>query len=107
MDAAIAGAAALNVVEPQSTGIGGDMFLLYWDASQKQLVGLNASGCSPQAATLEKYRSEGFTTVPEKGIFAVTVPGAFDGWCSALDRFGSGKKSLADLLAPAIHYAEN
>jgi len=107
MEAAIAGAATLNVVEPQSTGIGGDMFLLYWDASQKQLVGLNASGCSPQAATLEKYRSEGFTTVPEKGIFAVTVPGAFDGWCSALDRFGSGKKSLANLLAPAIHYAEN
>ena len=107
MDAAIAGAAALNVVEPQSTGIGGDMFLIYWDAAQKQLAGLNASGRSPRAATLERYRSEGFTIAPQKGIFAVTVPGAFDGWCSALDRFGSGKKSMSDLLAPAIHYAEN
>ncbi|MFP6868060.1 MAG: gamma-glutamyltransferase [Nitrospinota bacterium] len=107
MDAAIAGAAALNVVEPQSTGIGGDMFLIYWDAAQKQLAGLNASGRSPRAATLERYRSEGFTIAPQKGIFAVTVPGAFDGWCSALDRFGSGKKSMTDLLAPAIHYAEN
>ena len=107
VDAAIATAAALNVVEPQSTGIGGDMFLIYWDNNEKRLVGLNGSGRAPQGATLERYRSEGLTAVPGEGIFAVTVPGAFDGWCSALDRFGSGKKSLTELLAPAIHYAES
>ncbi len=107
MDAAIATAAALNVVEPQSTGIGGDMFMLYWDNGEKQLRGLNGSGRAPRAASLERYRSEGFTTTPDTGIFSVTVPGAFDGWCTALDRCGSGKKSLSDLLVPAIHYAES
>jgi gamma-glutamyltranspeptidase/glutathione hydrolase len=107
VDAAIAAAAALNVVEPQSTGIGGDMFMIYWDASEKRLMGLNGSGRSPRGATLERYRQEGFTSAPPTGIFSVTVPGAFDGWCSALDRCGSGKKSLADLLAPAIRYAED
>ncbi len=107
VDAAIAAAAALNVVEPQSTGIGGDMFMIYWDNSEKRLMGLNGSGRSPRGATLERYRKEGFMAAPPAGIFSVTVPGAFDGWCSALDRCGSGKKSLADLLAPAIRYAED
>ncbi|MEE9240586.1 MAG: gamma-glutamyltransferase, partial [bacterium] len=107
LDAAIATAAVLNVVEPQSTGIGGDMFMLYWDNGEKKLRGLNGSGRAPRAASLERYRSEGFTSAPQTGIFSVTVPGAFDGWCSALDRCGSGEKSLSDLLAPAIHYAEN
>lgn len=106
VDAAIASSAVLNVVEPQSTGIGGDMFMIYWDNSEKRLIGLNGSGRAPRAATLERYRSEGFGEVPMTGIFAATVPGAFDGWCSALDRYGSGKKPLAELLASAIHYAE-
>lgn len=106
VDAAIASAAVLNVVEPQSTGIGGDMFMIYWDNSEKRLIGLNGSGRAPRAATLERYRSEGFDEVPSTGIFAATVPGAFDGWCSALDRYGSGKKNMAALLTHAINYAE-
>lgn len=106
MDAAICTAAALNVVEPQSTGIGGDMFMLYWDAKEKTLLGLNGSGRAPQAATRERYAELGYAQMPELGIHAVTVPGAVDGWCAALERCGSGKKTLADLLAPAVHYAE-
>jgi len=106
VDAAITSAAVLNVVEPQSTGIGGDMFMIYWDNNEKRLIGLNGSGRAPRAATLERYRSEGFEAVPMTGIFAATTPGAFDGWCSALEEYGGGKKTLAELLAPAIHYAE-
>ncbi|MDA0998951.1 MAG: gamma-glutamyltransferase [bacterium] len=105
-DAAICTAAVLNVVEPQSTGIGGDMFMLYWDAREKKLLGLNGSGRAPRAATRERYAELGHTQMPEFGIHAVTVPGAADGWCAALERCGSGKKTLADLLAPAARYAE-
>ncbi len=106
VDAAVATAAALNVVEPQSTGVGGDMFMLCWSAREKKLFGLNGSGRAPRAAALARYREAGFATMPETGVFSVTVPGAVDGWCAALERLGGGKKSLVDLLQPAIHYAE-
>ena len=105
MDAAIATAAALNVVEPQSTGIGGDMFMLYWDAASKELLGLNGSGKSPAKATLSRYQE--FSSVPETGIYSCTLPGAVDGWFAAHERCGSGKKSMSHLLQPAIQYAEN
>ena len=78
MDAAIATAAALNVVEPQSTGIGGDMFMLYWDARTKELRGLNGSGKSPVKATFSRYRE--FPSMPVTGIYSCTLPGAVDGW---------------------------
>ncbi len=104
-DAAVCAASMLNVVEPQSTGIGGDMFMLYWDAGEKELFGLNGSGRAPRRATPERYREAGFETVPEQGIFSVTVPGAVDGWAAALERFGSDM-GLAKVLAPAIRYAE-
>ncbi|MEE9275325.1 MAG: gamma-glutamyltransferase [bacterium] len=106
VDAAICTAAALNVMEPQSTGVGGDMFMIYWDNRKKKLLGLNGSGRAPRAATPERYRAEGHETAPETGILSVTVPGGVDGWCAALKHCGSGRKTLADLLAPAIHYAE-
>ena len=103
-DAAIAAAAALNVVEPQSTGMGGDMFMLYWDAGEKKLLGLNGSGRSPAEAAPSRYRE--FSSMPETGILSCTLPGAVDGWFAALERCGSGRKDMATLLRPAIQYAE-
>ena len=105
MDAAIAAAAALNVVEPQSTGVGGDMFMLYWDADAKELLGLNGSGRSPAKATLSRYQK--FSSMPETGIYSCTIPGAVDGWFAAHERCGSGKKDMSELLQPAIQYAED
>ncbi len=105
VDAAIATAAALSVLEPQSTGAGGDMFMLYWDAGAKELLGLNGSGKSPSNATLSRYRE--FSSMPETGVYSCTVPGAVDGWFAAHERCGGGKKSMSELLQPAIQYAED
>ncbi len=105
IDAAIATAATLNVVEPMSTGIGGDAFALVWIAREKKLYALNASGRAPLALTIEECRKQGATReIPLNGWLPVTVPGALDGWATLLDRFGTMK--LADVLAPAIEYAE-
>lgn len=103
-DAAVATAAVLGVVEPMMTGPGGDVFALAHVAKTKELVGLNASGFSPAAVTPEFFRERGLDRVPHTGAFAVTVPGAVDGWATLLERHGS--MSLADVLAPAIRHAE-
>jgi len=103
-DAAVATAAVLNVVEPMSTGIGGDAFALCWVEKEQELYALNASGRSPRALTLDLLRSKGFTSMPQTGIFSVTVPGAAAGWCDLVGRLGT--RSMAEVLAPAIHYAE-
>src|SRR5437867_11939921 len=80
VDAAIAAAAVLNVVEPMMTGIGGDVFsLVYWSKT-KELFGLNASGRSPFAMDMEYMRKKGYTAVPTQGADSVTVPGAVEGW---------------------------
>ena len=105
MDAAIAAGATLCVTEPQSTGIGGDCFLLYHEAGSGTLHGLNGSGRAPARATLEELQRRGHSTMPEHGILSVTVPGAIDAWQTALERFGT--MSFRDLLRPAIEYAEN
>ena len=105
VDAAIATAAALNVVEPYSTGIGGDAFALVYLSQPRELKALNASGRAPYAATLEKYHNLGYRQVPFTGIHAVTVPGALDGWCSLLEKHGT--MSLSQVLTPAIKLAEN
>lgn len=109
VDAAIAVSAALNVTEPCSTGIGGDMFLLYYSASDKKVHGLNGSGRSPSALTLEKAREIGLngTEIPFDNINAVTVPGAPAGWCDAYDAFSSKKVSLKQVFEPAIRLARN
>jgi gamma-glutamyltranspeptidase/glutathione hydrolase len=105
IDAAIAAAAVLNVVEPHMTGIGGDAFaIVYWSKSG-ELVGLNASGRAPAAMTLDYMKKKGYTSMPDSGPDTITVPGAFDGWFSLHEKFG--KLKLADVLAPAIDYAEN
>ncbi len=105
IDAAIAAAAALCVVEPQSTGIGGDAFALLWSAREGRLLGLNGSGRAPAAATLEAYRARGHETVPGLGILAATVPGAVDAW-EALHR-RLGRLPFGDLLEPAIRLARD
>lgn len=104
MDAAIAMAAMLNVTDPAMTGIGGDMFLLYYLAKDGRVTALNASGRAPAAATVERIRTMGHKSVPPFHGLAVSVPGALDGWVMALERYGTMK--LAELLQPAIHYAE-
>jgi gamma-glutamyltranspeptidase / glutathione hydrolase len=104
LDAAIAAVAVLGVVEPFMTGIGGDCFMLIWHAAEQRLYGLNGSGRAPRAATPTALAERGHTQMPMLGMLAVTVPGAVDAWCRALERFGS--RSLGDVLAPAIHYAD-
>jgi gamma-glutamyltranspeptidase/glutathione hydrolase len=99
IDAAVAVAAALSVVEPTMNGVGGDLFALVWDGTQ--LYGLNASGRSPQGWSLERFAARG--AIPELGWDAVTVPGAVSGWVALSERFGS--RPFAELLAPAIRYA--
>jgi len=104
-DAAVAAAATLNVVEPMSTGMGGDAFaLIYW-AADRRVYGLNASGRAPYAANPEALRRRGFSQMPERGILPVTVPGAVAGWADLVARFG--KLGLDQALQPAIEYAES
>ncbi|MFQ5599095.1 MAG: gamma-glutamyltransferase [Candidatus Krumholzibacteriia bacterium] len=103
VDAAIAVNAALGLMEPTGSGIGGDLFAIVWDARAQQLYGLNASGRAPRGSTLEGLRARGLTEMPPFGALPVTVPGAVDGWFELHDRFG--KLPMKDLLAPAIRYA--
>ena len=104
VDAAIATAAVLGVVEPSSIGIGSDAFCLFYSAKDKALKALDASGRSPYAASLEFCRKSGFKEMPQRGIHSVTVPGAVHGWAMLLKSHGS--KSLGEILQPAIRHAE-
>jgi gamma-glutamyltranspeptidase/glutathione hydrolase len=103
IDAAIAAVATLCVVEPCSTGVGGDAFALIWSAAEGRLVGLNASGPAPAGLTADLVRGRGHTTFPVRGGLSVTVPGAVRGWQLALERFGT--RGLDALLARPIDYA--
>jgi gamma-glutamyltranspeptidase/glutathione hydrolase len=105
VDAAIAMAAMLNVTEPMMTGIGGDAFMLVYWSKTKELKGLNASGRAPTALSLDYFAKTKTTQMPEFGMESITVPGAFDGWVTLLEKYGTMK--LADLLSPAIECAEN
>ena len=102
IDAAIATAACLTVVEPTSNGIGGDAFALVW--TKGELHGLNASGPSPQGISIEGVREKGHDKIPTHGWIPVTVPGAPSAWKALSDRFG--KLPLTEVLQPAIDYAE-
>ena len=104
IDAAIATAAVLNVVEPMMAGIGGDLFALVYDVDSQKLYGLNATGRAGAPASAQKLRERGLERIPYDDILAVTVPGALDGWELLRSRFGS--RPLAELLDPAIFYAE-
>lgn len=106
VDAAVGMAAALNVVEPMSTGIGGDMFALIWMSSERRVVALNGSGRAAAAANVDDVRRAGFDAIPNEGdgaAMAVSVPGTVHGWETAVDAYGS--MNLGVVLAPAIEYA--
>lgn len=104
-DAAVATAAALNVVEPTSTGIGGDCFALFFEAASKRVHAVNGSGRAPAALSVEALAERGIRdAMPQQGVHAVTVPGTAAGWADTVARHG--RLSLAEVLAPAIRIAE-
>lgn len=104
-DAAVATAAMLNVVEPISTGIGGDCFALYWDAKTKSITALNGSGRASGNASIQDVHDLGYTKMPTYTGHSVSVPGTVAGWSDLLTKHG--RMSLADVLQPAIWTAEN
>jgi len=105
VDAAIAANAALGLMEPTGCGIGGDLFAIVWDAENKELTGLNASGRSPQAMTLQYFQDNGIEKIPPFGPLPVSVPGAVDGWFELHGRYG--RLPMTEILAPAISYAKD
>ena len=105
VDAAIAANAALGLMEPTGSGIGGDLFAIVWDAEKKELVGLNASGRAPKAMTLEYFQQAGIEKIPPFGPLPVSVPGAVDGWFELHNRYG--RLPMAQILAPTISYARD
>jgi gamma-glutamyltranspeptidase/glutathione hydrolase len=114
IDAAVATAAVLNVVEPMMVGVGGDLFAIMYIAKEKKIYVLDASGTAPSGATLARFNSLGYrwnpknwgptSGMPLSGILPVTVPGAVWGWQAALKRFG--KLTFKEVLEPAAQYAE-
>lgn len=104
IDAAVAAAAVLNVVEPGSAGLGGDTLAIVWLAKERKLVALNAIGHAPAAATLDAYHAKGMTKMPLHGIYSATVPGALDGWDALLKR--AGTMGFKEVLEPAIRIAD-
>lgn len=105
-------AAGMNMTEPCSTGIGGDMFCLYYDAATGKVSALNGSGRSGENCTLETIRkSLGLKDgapgeIPMSSVHSVTVPGAAAGWVDTVGKFGSGKLTMEQILAPAIELGE-
>ncbi len=108
VDAVIAAAATIALVEPVSCGLGGDAFSIVWDG--KTLQGLNASGCAPDAWSPDYFKSKygigpnGLAQAPKRGVDAITVPGVVAGWAALHERYG--KLPFADLIVPAIEIAE-
>ena len=104
-DAAIAANAAMGLMEPTGNGIGGDLFIIYYEAKTGTVHGLNASGWAPSGLSPELLAAQGHKAMPQRGIHAVTVPGVVAGWDALRAKFGT--KPFSELLAPAIHYAEH
>ena len=103
VDAAVAMAAAMPLLEPTSNGLGSDCFALVWMEKEKKLYGLNASGAAPAALSAERVRALGFSEMPKAGWIPTLVPGAPAGWAELSRRFGT--KPLPELFAPAIRSA--
>ena len=104
VDAAIAVNAALGLMEPVSCGIGGDLFAIVYEGKTGAVHGLNASGRSPYALTIDEVKTHGVDAIPYTGVLPWSVPGCVDGWFELHEKFG--KLSMAEILAPAIRYAE-
>jgi gamma-glutamyltranspeptidase/glutathione hydrolase len=104
VDAAIAANAVMGVVEPAMNGIGGDLFVIFYEAKTGTLHGLNSGGWAPTGLTPELLKSKGFKQMPQRGIYSVTVPGAVAGWDALRAKFGA--LPMRDILAPAIFYAD-
>ena len=104
LDAAVAACAVLCVIEPQSTGIGGDCFCLYAPSGTGQVIALNGSGRAPEAATIDWYEARGIAAIDPLSAHAVTIPGAVGAWERLLA--AHGRKGLDELLRPAIRFAE-
>jgi len=105
IDAAIAANAVMGVVQPYVNGIGGDLFMLYYEAKTGKLYGLNSSGWTPKALTIDYLKSKGVTAINPIGVETIDVPGAVAGWDAMRSRFGS--LPFSQILAPAIYYADN
>jgi gamma-glutamyltranspeptidase/glutathione hydrolase len=105
VDAAIAMNAMMGVVEPMMNGIGGDLFVIVYDAKANKLYGLNASGWAPKALTIDFLHKQGLRDMPQKGVHSITVPGVVDGWQKLADKFG--RKKLKDDLAASIRAAQD
>jgi gamma-glutamyltranspeptidase/glutathione hydrolase len=105
IDAAIAANVALGLMEPTGNGIGGDLFVILWDAKTKKLYGLNASGPSPQNISIEYFTAKNLEKIPSYGPLPVSVPGAVDGWIKLHEKFG--KLPFEELFKPTIDYANN
>jgi gamma-glutamyltranspeptidase / glutathione hydrolase len=103
VDAAIAADAALGLMEPTGSGIGGDLFAIVWDPKTKKLYGYNGSGRSPEALTLAEFQRRGLSDIPSHGPLPVSVPGAVDAWFALHGKFG--RRTMAQDLAPTIRYA--
>lgn len=103
MDAAIAMAVTLPLVEPTCNGLGSDCFALIWSAKDKKLFGLNGSGLAPMALSAQRVRAMGYERMPINGWLPTMVPGAPAAWAALRRRFG--RLSMAELMAPAIQYA--
>lgn len=105
-DAAVATAAALNVTEPTSTGLGGDAFCLFYEAATKRVYALNGSGRAPAALSLGRLQREGLgQSLPAFHPYTITVPGACAAWCDVVERFG--RLPMTEVLAPARRLAED
>lgn len=104
-DAAVAMSAVMNVTEPGACGVGGDCFALHYDTASGEVTALNGSGRAPMALTAEYLRRQGWRAMKAHHAHSVTVPGAVRGWADLLERHGS--MSLAEVLADAIHHAED
>jgi gamma-glutamyltranspeptidase/glutathione hydrolase len=105
IDAAVAVATTLNVVEPMSCGIGGDMFALIYSQEEDKLHSINGSGWSPESLTIDYFKERNVNEIPKTSIHAATIPGAVSGYDKVLERFGT--MSFKEVLKPAIHYAVN
>src|SRR6476619_7070338 len=105
VDAAIAANAVLGLTQPYVNGMGGDLFAIYYEAKTGKLYGLNSSGWTPKALTIDYMKSKGIDHIDPIGVHTIDVPGCVAGWDALQKRFGTLK--FDKLLAPAIYYAEN